>query len=382
MSESMINVFQPFVGQEERQIIGEVFETNWLGKGRFVNEFKTEFAKHLNTEPRRLASTTCGTEAIFLAAELFEFNSNDEIIVPSISFVAVGSSVVAKQAHLVLCDVDRRTLNVTAHNIERKITKKTKAVILTHYGGMPCDMETILDLCKTHHIKVIEDSACAMKALYKGQACGTFGDMGIWSFEAGKIITTGDGGMVYLKSDDLVKDAEEYLYLGLGNNEKSGIDRSTAGSDNWWEIQIERPGRRAIMNNLAGAIGLAQLKKIDSFIARRKAIDERYRHELAGLSWLRLSPSPGKHCEPSYQFFWIQLDKRDELAIFLRNNKVYSTFRYWPLHKIRHFHQKGTGLSNAEFASQHTLNLPLHPALTDDDVTKVIGLIKAFGRKL
>ena len=277
MSESMINVFQPFVGQEERQIIGEVLETNWLGKGRFVNEFKTEFAKHLNIEPRRLASTTCGTEAIFLAADLFEFNSNDEIIVPSISFVAVGSSIIAKQAQLVLCDVDRRTLNVTAACLEQKVTKKTKAVILTHYGGVPCEMDPILDLCKTHQIKVIEDSACAMKALYKGRACGTLGDMGIWSFEAGKIITTGDGGMVYLKSDHLVKDAEEYLYLGLGSNEKGGIDRSTAGNDNWWEIQIERPGRRAIMNNLAGAIGLAQLKKIDRFIARRKEIDQRYR---------------------------------------------------------------------------------------------------------
>jgi len=382
MSESMINVFQPFVGQEEQQLIGEVFETNWLGKGRYVNEFKKEFAKHLNTDPNRLASTTCGTEAIFLASDLFEFGSDDEIIVPSISFVAVGSSIIAKQAGLVLCDVDRQTLNVNATYLERKITKKTKAVILTHYGGVPCDMDPILDLCRTHHIKVIEDSACAMKALYKGRACGTLGDMGIWSFEAGKIITTGDGGMVYLKSVDLMKEAEEYLYLGIGSNEKSGIDRSTAGKDNWWEIQIERPGHRAIMNNLAGAIGLAQLKKIDRFIARRKVIDQRYRHELAGLSWLKLSPEPDKHCEPSYQFFWIQLEKRDELARFLRNNKVYSTFRYWPLHKIRYFHQNETGLSNAEFASQHTLNLPLHPGLSDEDVTKVIDLIKAFGSKV
>lgn len=382
MSDSIINVFQPCVGQEELQLIGEALETKWLGKGRFVKEFETEFAGHHKADPERLVSTTCGTEAIFLAADLFEFQKGDEIIVPSISFVAVGSSIVAKQAQLVLCDVDRRTLNVTAGHLEPKITKKTKAVILTHYGGVPCDMDPILDLCRAHNIPVIEDSACAMKSLYKGKACGTLGDMGLWSFEAGKIITTGDGGMVHLKSDELVKRAQEYLYLGLPGNEKSGIDRSTAGSANWWEVQIERPGRRAIMNNMAGAIGLAQLKKIDRFIARRKAIDERYRKEFAGLSWLTLSPSAGKEIEPSYQFFWVQLDKRDELARFLRDHGVYSTFRYWPLHKVRYFQQSAADLPNAEFASRHSLNLPLHPALTDDDVTRVIGLVKAFGDKL
>lgn len=381
MNESIIQVLQPVIGQDELQRITEVFESKWLGKGRVVKDFENEFARHLNEDSRQFLSTTCGTEAIFLAAELFEYQKGDEIIAPSISFIAVGSSVVAKQAQLVLCDVDRRTLNVTADHLEPKITKKTKAVIVTHYGGVPCDMDPILDLCRARNIRVIEDSACATKSRYKGKACGTLGDMGLWSFEAGKIITTGDGGMVYLKSEDHVRIAKEHSYLGLPGNEKSGMDRATAGNANWWEIQIERPGRRAIMNNIAAAIGLAQLQHIDRFIARRKSIDERYRKELAACSWVTLSPIPPKDRESSYYFFWIQVERRDELARFLREREVYSTFRYWPLHKVRYFQQAAEGFPNAEYASRHTLNLPLHHGLSDDDVAKVIDVVKQFGAK-
>lgn len=377
----MIQLLQPVVGNEELLRIKEVFESHWLGKGQTVKEFEAEFARHLNTDPQQFLSTTCGTEAIFLAAELFEFQQGDEIIVPSISFIAVGSAVVSKCAQLVLCDVDRQTLNVTAEHLAPKVTRKTKAVILTHYGGVPCDMDPILDLCRSLDIRVIEDSACATKSRYKGKACGTLGDMGLWSFEAGKIMTTGDGGIVYLKSEDHVRIAKEHLYLGLPGNERSGMDRANLGNANWWEIQIERPGRRAIMNNVAAAIGLAQLQHIDRFIARRKAIDERYRRELAACSWVALPPVPPKDRESSYYFFWIHVERRDELARFLRDHGVYSTFRYWPLHKVRYFQQASEGFPSAEYASQHTLNLPLHHGLSDEDVDKVIDLIKQFGKK-
>ncbi len=379
MTEPMIQVLQPVVGQEELLSIKHVFESKWLGKGQAVKDFEGQFAKHVNANPQHIVSTTCGTEAIFLAGDVFGFEEGDEIIVPSVSFIAVGSSVVTKHARLVLCDVDRRSLNVTVDNIRAQLSSRTKAVILTHYGGYPCDMDPILDLCRSRRIRVIEDSACATSSRYKSRACGTLGDMGLWSFEAGKIITTGDGGMVYLKSPDHVRIAKEYLYLGLPGSDKSGMDRAVSGSANWWEVQIERPGRRAIMNNVAAAIGLAQLQHIHEFVQRRKAIDDRYRKELASCPLITLPPLASPDTKSSYYFFWIQLERRDELAWFLREHGVYSTFRYWPLHKVRYFQQSVEGLPNAEYASRHTLNLPLHHGLSDDDVTKVIDLVKQFG---
>jgi aminotransferase len=187
--------------------------------------------------------------------------------------------------------------------------------------------------------------------------------------------------MLYFKSQDHIRIAKEYLYLGIAGSEKSGTDRAVSGNSSWWEVQIERPGRRAIMNNVAAAIGLAQLQHIRDFVTRRKTIDHRYRSELASCPGITLPPLASAETESSYYFFWIQLERRDELAWYLREHGVYSTFRYWPLHKVRYFQQSAEGLLNAEYASRHTLNLPLHHGLSDDDVTKVIELVKRFGDK-
>ena len=378
MTESMIQVLQPVVGRDELLRISHVLDSKWLGKGQVVADFEAQFASHVGALPQHLISTTCGTEALFLAADVFDFREGDEILAPSISFIAVGSSVVAKRARLVLCDVDRRSLNVTVDHLRPKMSARTKAVILTHYGGYPCEMDPILDLCRSRGIRVIEDTACATNSRYKGTACGTLADMGLWSFEAGKLITTGDGGMLYFKSQDHIRLAKEHLYLGIPGSDKSGTDRAASGNACWWEVQIERPGRRALMNNVAAAIGLAQLQRIHEFVQRRQAIDERYRKELASCRRITLPPRVSAESASSYYFFWVQLERRDELAWYLREHGVYSTFRYWPLHKVRYFEQSPEGLSNAEYASRHTLNLPLHHGLSDDDVTKVIDLVKRF----
>ena len=316
-----------------------------------------------------------------MASNLFAFTEEDEIIVPSISFIAIGNSIVSKGAKVVFCDVDRRSLNMTAENIAKKITPKTKAIFINHYGGVPCDMSPILQICKEANIIVIEDSACAPKSFYKGKACGTFGDMGMWSFDAMKILCTGDGGMLYLKSKDLIEIAKEQLYLGTPVKQRSGLDSSASRESNWWEFDINRPGRRAIMNNIAGAIGVEQLKKLDSFIFRRKEIYETYERELSHCERLRMPPLLNEEYVSSYYFFWIQLEKRDQLARFLLDHGVYSTFRYWPLHKIKYFTQEQADLPNSEYVCNHTLNIPLHQSLSDADVFKIIELIVKFSAK-
>jgi dTDP-4-amino-4,6-dideoxygalactose transaminase len=377
----MINVFQPILGEDELEAIKQVFSSNWIGKGDQVSNFELNFSKSLLAKKENFCSTTSCTEGLFLAPELFNFNSEDEIIVPGISFIAVGNSIVSSGAKMVLCDVDKRSLNARVEDIEKKITKKTKAIILNHYGGIPCDMDPILDLCTENNIILIEDSACAVRSFYKGKACGTMGDMGIWSFDAMKILCTGDGGMIYLKSDKLMQICREQLYLGTPAKQKSGLDSSTDNKDNWWEFDINRPGRRAIMNNIAGAIGNAQLKKLNSFIKRRKEIHGIYFNELSKYDWLRLPPMLEVDFSSSYYFFWIQLNKRNELARYLLDNDVYSTFRYWPLNKIKYFGQTNLKLKSSDWASENTLNIPIHQSLSDDEIFKVIDLIRIFGKK-
>ncbi|MDF1882122.1 aminotransferase class V-fold PLP-dependent enzyme [Sulfurimonas sp. MAG313] len=299
----MINLFQPSLGQDELDEIKKVFDSNWIGKGRVVREFEEKFSKSLKTDAIHFLSTTSCTEAIYLSSDIFDFNCDDEIIVPSISFPSIGSAVVSKGAKIVFCDVDIRSLNVRAQDIEKHITTKTKAVFITHYGGVSCDMDDILCLCKENNIKVIEDSACAVRSFYKGKACGTIGDMGMWSFDAMKTLCTSDGGMIYIKDKALKDIAQEQLYLGLPAKQKSGVDSSSEGNASWWEFEINRPGRRAIMNDVTAAMGCAQLKKLETFISRRKEIYNKYYNSLIQLDWIDVPPIENYENESSYYFF-------------------------------------------------------------------------------
>lgn len=377
----MINVFQPSLGREELDAVAAVFASNWLGKGRNVQDFTEAFASSLRSRPESFLTTTSCTEGLFLAGDLFGLGPGDEVIAPSVSFIAVGNSVLSRGANLVLCDVDPRSLNATAELVAARVGPRTKALFLNHYGGVPCDMEPILDLCAAKGIRIIEDSACAVRSFYRGKAAGTFGDLGVWSFDAMKALCAGDGGMLHVRDPELRLRAQEALYLGLPPSQKSGLDSSGTGRAAWWEIEINGYGRRAIMNNITGAIALVQLGKLPAFLARRRAICDAYARELGDQEWLALPPALPAGTESSHYFFWIQTERRDELARYLLDNGVYTTFRYWPLHRVARFAYRGPPLPNSDYAAARTLNLPLHQSLSDSDVDRVIDLIRRFGRE-
>ncbi len=172
----MINVFQPSLGKEELDALEKVFESNWIGRGKRVIEFEEKYAEHIKSSKDLVLTTTCCS-----------------VILPTISFIGAGNAICAHGAKMVLCDVDPHTLNARAEDIEKVITPKTKALLLLHYGGIPCEMDEIMALCRKHHIKVIEDANAGVCSFYKGKAVGTIGDMGMWSFDAMKILVCGDG---------------------------------------------------------------------------------------------------------------------------------------------------------------------------------------------
>lgn len=372
----MINVFQPSVGAEELARIEKVFASNWLGKGKLVDEFEEKYAAHLNVAKNQVLTTNCCSEGLFSSMHMFNIGPGDEVIMPTISFVGAGNAVCAAGAKLVLCDVDPRTLNVRAEDIAAKITPNTKAILLIHFGGIPCEMDEIIKLAKEHNIAVIEDSACSIYSRYKGQACGTIGDMGMWSFDAMKILVCGDGAMLYFKDPDMRNKAEKWLYFGLES--KSGYSNSV--DKKWWEYELSCFGHRAIMNDVTAAMALEQLKKLPGFIARRHEISEIYNERLKDLTWLDRPPVLPEYCEHTYYFYHIQVKKgaRDDLAKFLRDRDVYTTFRYFPLHRVTAY-GINDGFPNADYAADHTLCLPVHQSLTDEEVNLVCDLIHEYG---
>jgi dTDP-4-amino-4,6-dideoxygalactose transaminase len=209
----MINVYQPTLGKEELEALRKVFESNWLGKGKKVAGFEEKYAEHIRTSKDLVLTTNCCTEGLFSSMHLLDIQPGDEVIVPTISFIGAGNAVCAHGAKMVLCDVDPHTLNARAEDIEKVITPKTKAILLLHYGGISCNMDEIMPLVKKYNLKLIEDAAAGVCSFYRGKAIGTFGDMGMWSFDAMKILVCGDGGMLHFNTPELRKKADRWLYF-------------------------------------------------------------------------------------------------------------------------------------------------------------------------
>lgn len=357
----MIQVFSPTLGQEELKQVAESFYSGWIGKCEKVTEFEVAWAAHIGVDPAHVVSTNSCTEALFAAVNLLGIGPGDEVVIPTIHFVGAAQAVLAVGARPVFCDVDERTLNTTSEFLIDKTTKRTRAIILNHYGGVACEELQDIKQCRESGIFLIEDAACAPASTSWGQAVGTFGDIGCWSFDAMKILSTGDGGMMYIRNSELAEKARKLLYLGVT---PTGLD----GNDNkWWEYETLIPGaRRGITNDIAAGIGLEQLKKLRGYIKRRFQLSMTYHHELP----------EGIFCKSfGDYFYWIQTDRRDELAHYLRENQIYTTFRYWPLHLA---YKTSDSLPNAEKAAQETLLLPLHQGLSDEQVGYICEKVKDF----
>jgi aminotransferase len=366
----MINVFQPSLGAEELAAVEEVFASNWLGHGARTKTFEAEFAEHLGARPEQVLFINSCTAGLFLATELLELGPGDDVVLPSVSFVAAANAIAATGARPVFCDVDPHTLNPTAGQIEEALTPRTKAVLVLHFGGHPGDIAAIAASCRERGIILIEDAACAVASTADGTACGTFGDIATWSFDAMKVLVTGDGGAFFARDPELARKARQLAYHGL---EQSSGFSSAKVSPRWWELNVQSFGRRIIGNDITAAIGSVQLRRLPEFVARRRAIAETYDRLLAGLDSVRLPPPlPAGHTGSHY-FYWVQLDPaiRDQVASDLLARDIYTTFRYPPLHRVPAYRAHARDLPGTDAAAEATLLLPLHQGLDDTEVQTV-----------
>jgi aminotransferase len=371
----MINVFQPTVGEEELAAVAQVFRSNWVGKGARTAEFEAEFASHLGVGRDRVTSTSCCTEALFLAARLVGLGPGDDVVLPTVSFVGAGNAVAAHGARPVFCDVDPRTLNPTVDDVLAALTPKTKAVIVLHYGGYPGAVAEIAALCRDRGIMLIEDAACSVASKVDYKACGVIGDIGVWSFSGPKVLVTGDGGMLSARDPELVEKAGKLAYLGL--EQFSGFSQAKRADTRWWDFQISSFASRSIMNDIQAAIGLVQLGKLKSFVERRREIVAHYDEALADVGGLVLPPPLPHGHTSSYYLYWVQMDEniRDDVARDLYEMGIYTTFRYAALHQV-HAYGSSAQLPNAEAAVAQTLCLPLHQGLSDGDVDKTVTALR------
>ncbi|MGH3881431.1 MAG: DegT/DnrJ/EryC1/StrS family aminotransferase [Actinophytocola sp.] len=378
----MINVFQPSLGEDELSAVREVFETSWVGRGAKVAEFENAFAARLGSSSDQVISTNSCTEATFLAMELLELAPGQEVVLPSVSFVGAANAVAARGARPVFCDVDERTLNPTVADIEAVLTPATAGVLLLHYGGRPGWIAEIAELCRERGIWLVEDAANAQASSVDGKACGTFGDIGVWSFDWGKIAVSIDGGILHARDPQVAARAEKLAYFGL--EQTSGYAEAFRSHTRWWEFEISSFSRRSIMNDVQAAIGVVQLGRLDEFLARRADIGAAYAAGLADVPELLLPPElPAGHVGSHY-IYAVQMpaEIRDQVAREMFDRGIYTTFRYPLLHKVKAYGST-VRLPRAERAAATTLCLPMHQALSDGDVEFVSNaLAKAVDNNL
>ena len=371
---TMINVFEPSYDKRELAEIEKVLVSGWTGKGSLVDKFEADFSQHLNLEnPDQIVTTNSATEGLFAIAELEGWRSGDEVMVPTISFIAAANCVISSQAQVKFVDVDSRTLNVTIDTLNKAFSINTRALILNNYGGIQPNIVEISEWCRERNITLIEDSACAIDSRIGDKYLGTFGDYGIWSLDSMKLISSGDGGIIYCKSLEKMKVLRRNLYLGLSTS-LTGYNNS-ATKNRWWEFNIDSPSRRSIMNDLTAALANVQLRKLPEFVEKRNNIILKYSLELKSVGDLEYISEIGPHRSP--YFFWIQTNYRDELSEFLLKSNIYTTFRYYPLNKIEFFNDKES-YDGTEFAMRKTLLLPLHTNLTENQIDYIVTKIKSF----
>ena len=370
----MIRIFQPSLGEAELEAVAAVFADQWPGAGPRVKEFEKAFADYIGVHSDQMIAITSCTEGLFQAVAALELSTNAEIVLPTISFIGAAHAVRASGAALRLSDVDPLTLNPRVEHLERALTSRTKAIILLHFGGQMEWIQEIADLAKRRGITLIEDSACALGGKRSGASYGTFGDIGVWSFDGMKLLVTGDGGMIRVGDIPIRKNVFRGVNLG---GVKPGLEAALKSRRRWWEIQPDGWGRLAWMNDVAAAIGLVQLQRLPAFIRRRREIASAYDSAFAMIPWIRLPPARDDESVP--YFYWIQTPAgvRDSLAEYLREREIYTTFRYWPLHRTALYADSGS-YPGAEFAAESTLLLPLHQNLIDSELSRIIDSVTAF----
>ena len=365
------------LGGEEIEEVVKVLRSKWLSMGPVTQRFEEEFANYLGV--KHAFGVSSGTAALHIAIKVLGIREGDEVIVPSLTFVATANSVLYCEAKPVFADITSlNNFDISPDDILEKITNKTKAITIVHYGGYPCDMDAIMEIANDHDLKVIEDAAHAPGAEYKGRKCGTFGDIGCFSFFANKNLVTGEGGMIVTNDDSLA--------------EKIRITRSHGMTMLTWDrykghahsYDVVDTGFNYRLNEIASALGLVQLKKLDENNEKRKKIVEEYRKQMKDISEISV-PFENHKEKSSYHIFPILLSEnisRNEVMDGFKKKGIQTSMHYPPIHLFTYYRKmfgfkEGMRLKT-EFVGEYEVTLPLYPMMRREDVKYITTCIRGI----
>ncbi|CCQ48366.1 perosamine synthetase [Pseudarthrobacter siccitolerans] len=372
-----INVMKPWLGEEEARALAEVVASGWVAQGPKVKEFETAFAAAQGV--RHAVATSNCTTALHLALVVAGIGPGDDVVVPSLSFIATANAVTYVGARPVFCDVDPATGNMTAETIHAALTLDTRAVIVVDQGGMPLDMDPIRELCDRHEITVIEDAACAVGSTYKGRPVGVQADVAVWSFHPRKILTTGEGGMLTTNRADWAARARTLREHSMSVSATDRHGSVLAAPEVYLEV-----GFNYRMTDLQAAVGIVQLGRLPEVVARRRDIAARYVAGLAGLRGLRLVSDP-PYGTTNFQSLWLEVlpgfgTTREGLLERLAEAGISARRGIMAAHRQPAYRWRDTGsslLQHTERLNDRTLILPVFHELDDDGLSRIISTVRS-----
>jgi dTDP-4-amino-4,6-dideoxygalactose transaminase len=372
-SNILYRLSKSIVGEEEKKAVEKVLSIGYLGTGSETNKFEKEIEEFLNEEVNVVCTNT-GTSALQLALQACYIGRGDEVLVPTLTFVASFQAISATGAKPIACDVEENTALIDLIDAKKKISSKTKAIMPVHYTGYMGDLNAVYKFALENSLRVIEDAAHAFGCTYNGKKIGSFGDVVCFSFDGIKNITSGEGGAVATKDKKVIQKIQDLRLLGV---EKDSENRYQGKRS--WEFDVKEQGWRYHMSDIMAAIGRIQLKRFDNdFQQKRKTLHKHYRKQLEKIEEVRLLETDINNVTPHIMVIKVLNGKRDFVREKLTEINIQTGIHYKPNHLLSFYANSKVSLPVAEKLYQELLSLPLHPDLEIDDINYICNKLKTI----
>jgi dTDP-4-amino-4,6-dideoxygalactose transaminase len=359
---------RPSIGEEEIREVVDCLRSGWITTGPRAQQFEKDFAAYVGA--KHAVALSSGTAALHCAYWVLGVGPGDEVICPSLTWPATANMALALGARVVFADVDRATRQIDPRSVERAVTARTKAIVPVHFAGAPADLDALREIAG-RKIAIVEDAAHAAGTEYRGRRIGGHGHTAIFSFHPIKDMTTGEGGMLTTDDDAIAARVRLFKFHGVSRDAWKAYGPAASA-----RYDVMLAGFKYNLTDLAAALGIHQLRKLDAFIARRAAIAGRYLKEFEGQPGLGLPQAPRYPHRHAWHLFTVLVEPREEFMSRLGGENIGAGLHFEAVHRTSLYRESSGSLAETEHVCDRIVSLPLYPGMSDGDVDDVVAAVR------